>query len=98
MYPSYRTASAIRSAQARFMVPPPRQSRSGMAGAILQPGEEPPDGLPHLGPPRQAAPVRADQADQPVTLVNADPVALAGLPHAVDQQRLDVRLELAQRR
>src|SRR5919201_1310094 len=71
---------------------------SHAAGPLLQAREEPLDLLPDLSAPAQALPVGADETHQPVALVDGDQEVIPGTPHAVDQQRLDVRLHLLQDR
>src|ERR671932_1149954 len=75
------------------------KSRSGIcashaAGPLLQTRAEPLDLLPDLSAPAQALPVGADETHQPVALVDGDQEVVSGAPHAVDQQRLDVRFHL----
>src|SRR4051794_30899721 len=78
------------------------KSRSGMGIAsrrtrsLVEAGEEPPDHVPDLGAPGQAAPMGPDQADQLVTLVDRGEVGVAGPARPVHQQGLDVGLERAE--
>src|SRR5260370_27801260 len=71
--------------------------RSGMARSF-EPGEEARDLAPHLVAAREPVPAEADDADQSVTLVDRDELAVARAADAVDEQRLDVALELRQHR
>src|ERR1700682_724679 len=73
------------------------KARSGMARS-LELGEEARDLRPHLFAAREAVPAQANDADQPVALVDRDAVAVVRVADAVDQQRLDVGLELRQHR
>src|SRR5438309_946148 len=79
------------------------KSRSGIgashvAGPLLQAHEEPLYLLPDLSPPAQALPVGADETHQPVAFADGDQEVVPSIPHAVDQQCLDVRLHLLQDR
>src|SRR5947209_6326374 len=65
-------------------------------GALLQPGEKACNLAPDRRAPGHAAPVRADQADQLVALVQRRQVVRALYVHAIDQERLDVRFHAAQ--
>src|SRR5204862_5945434 len=51
-----------------------------------------------LGPAPEPLPVRPDHADELVAAVDGDDPALAPASGPVDEQRLDVRLELAEHR
>src|SRR5258708_35798044 len=64
----------------------------------LEPGEEARDLAPRLVAAGEPVPAEADDADQSVTLVDRDEVAVARAADAVDEQRLDVGLELRQHR
>src|SRR5271156_3635040 len=62
----------------------------------LQISEEVVDLLPHLCPPGEPTPVHADQADQPIALIDRSDVVLCRRAHTVDQKGLDIRLHLLQ--
>src|SRR3954451_7514731 len=64
--------------------------------ALLQVREEAPDPLPNLLASREAAPARADQADELVALVDRHQEVLARAERAIDQQRFDVRRHVEQ--
>src|ERR1700677_3464219 len=66
------------------------------AGYLLQTGEKFADRLPDLRATRQSMPFRPQQTDQLVTLVDRHAIMLPSRADAINQQRLDVRLKLAQ--
>src|ERR1700733_1670431 len=66
--------------------------------ACLQVGEEVVDFLPHFRSAREPTPVHADQAHQPIALIDRSDVVLCRCAHAVDQKGLDIGLHLLQSR
>src|ERR1700737_3664192 len=89
-----RSLSARSGSAAKRIGSAPRtwKARSGMARS-LEPGEEARDLRPPPLAPREALPAQANDADQPVALVDRDAVAVVRASDAVDQQRLDVGLD-----
>src|SRR3954470_7342778 len=71
-----RCGSAPSTWKFKSTMPPPSPIPDSRR-PLLQAGEEEADLVPHLPPARQPSPARADQADQPVALVDAHAVALA---------------------
>src|SRR5271155_3222990 len=97
-----RSFKAIRGAAACAMASAASiwKCSSGIAlylnASRLQLGEEVVDFLPYLRPPGEPTPVHADQADQPIALIDRSDEVLCRRTHAVDQKGLDIRLHLLQ--
>src|SRR2546423_4405934 len=89
-----RSPSSGVAAYGTARAPSTLKPRSGMA--VPQRQEEAADLFPGLGAPGEPAPVHADQANQPVAVIDRHAVMLADSIDAVDEERLDVRLQLAQ--
>jgi hypothetical protein len=72
--------------------------RSRLDGAIPKRGEEAGDRFPYFFATGEAAPLRANQANQPVTFVDGQDEIFVGLIQPIHEQSLNIARHLPQRR